>query len=84
MSELPVGEVITDEYGIKWQRTNVRDADSTYEDNYYYVPVECHCNVDIGAGYTVSDEHGDCDYCLSVIRQINGHNDELPKYQQGD
>jgi hypothetical protein len=26
---------------------------------------DCYCDEDQGAGYTYSDEHGDCDVCLS-------------------
>ena len=25
----------------------------------------CYCDEDQGAGYTFSDEHGDCDYCIA-------------------
>ena len=76
-TNLPIGEIIEDNLGIEWKRTNIRDTTSTYEDNYYYMPVECHCNVECGGSYTIQDEHGDCDYCCSVIRQINGHNDDI-------
>ena len=74
---LPVGEIITDEHDIRWKRTNVRDPDSRCGDNYYYMPVECYCYVDIGAGYTYSDEHGGCDCCEHLIRQIYGHNTDI-------
>ena len=75
---LPIGEVITSDHGIKWKRTKIRGNESVYEDNYYYMPMECFCNVDCtGCGYTTNDEYGTCDYCESVIRQINGHNDEI-------
>ena len=74
---LLVGETIHDGLGIEWRRTNVRDKESVYEDNYYYMPTKCFCNTDCGGGYTFNDEHGECDYCESTIRQINGHNDEI-------
>ena len=74
---LPIGEVITDEHGVQWKRTNVRDMTSLCEDNYYYMPVECYCDVGLGAGYTYSDEHGGCDYCEHFIRQIKGYNIDI-------
>ena len=75
---LPIGEVIIHDHDIEWKRTNIRDNESTYKDNYYYMPIECFCDVDCtGCGYTVMDECGPCDYCESTIRQINGHNDEI-------
>lgn len=75
--DLPIGEVIIADYGIKWKRTKIRDENSTYKDNYYYMPMECYCDVECGDGYTVTDEYGSCDRCDSVIRQINGHNNEV-------
>lgn len=73
-----VGEEITDEFGTVWRRTNRRDMKSTYADNYYYMPTDCFCDTDVtGCGYTFSDEWGDCDYCLGMIRQIHGHNDGI-------
>ena len=82
--ELLIGETITDHLGIEWRRTNVRDPESTYDDNYYYAPLECHCNVSDMSGYTVQDEYGPCDHCESVIRQINGHNDDIDVEDLGD
>jgi len=29
----------------------------------YEKPANCYCDEDQGAGYTYSDEHGDCDVC---------------------
>ena len=29
-------------------------------------PEGCYCDEDQGAGYTYSDEHGDCDVCLAI------------------
>lgn len=76
--KVPGDELLfTDDHGIEWIRTDRIDAESTYEDNYYYIPVECHCDTDVGAGYTMSDEHGSCDFCLFIIRQVNGHNDAI-------
>lgn len=75
--KLLVGEIVTDHFGIEWKRTNVRDIQSLHDDNYYYLPVECFCDVDVGGGYTYSDEHGECDYCESTIRQVKGDNSEL-------
>ena len=72
-----VGQKITDEFGVVWKRTNRRDEDSTYSDNYYYMPTECYCDADQGCGYTFNDEYGPCDYCESTIRQIYGHNDDI-------
>lgn len=37
----PVGQLV-DYCCIQWKRTNRRDADSTYSDNYYYMPAECY------------------------------------------
>lgn len=75
--QLLVGEIIIDHLGIEWKRTNIRNIQSTYDDNYYYLPVECYCDIEIGGGYTFNDENGDCDHCEGTIRQINGYNDEL-------
>lgn len=73
---LPVGEVIK-YYWAKWKRTSIRSNDSTYKDNYYYMPIECYCDVTGGSGYTYDEESGACDYCKSVIRQINGHSNTI-------
>ena len=75
--DLPIGEIITDYLGIKRKRTNIRDNTSRCEDNYYYMPIECYCDVECGGGYTYSDEWGDCDYCHKRIRQVNGHNGDI-------
>lgn len=75
--QLLVGEIIIDHLGIEWKRTNIRNIKSLCDDNYYYLPVECYCDIDVGGGYTYSDEHGDCDHCIGAIRQIRGHNTDL-------
>ena len=31
------------------------------------IPEGCYCYEDQGAGYTYSDEHGECDVCLDSI-----------------
>ena len=72
-----VGEIVGDWAGAQWKRTNRRDMESTYPDSYYYMPVECHCDVVDNSGYTHHDEHGPCDHCESKITQINGHNDGI-------
>ena len=76
---LPIGEIVTDHTGVEWKRTNIRDKDSTYEDNYYYMPIKCYCGIECGGGYTYADEYGygECAHCLNVLYQINGHNDEF-------
>lgn len=74
---LPIGEIIEDDLGIKWKRTNIKDAAFTYEDSYYYMPIECHCNVECDDGYTIQNKYGPCDYCCSVIRQIKGNNNDI-------
>jgi len=38
---LPIGEVVRDNCG-KWKRTNHRDPEGIYPDNYYYMPLECY------------------------------------------
>ena len=75
--DLPIGEIVTDHLGIEWKRTNHRDISSVYEDNYYYMPMKCFCDVEVGGGYTHRDEWGPCDHCDSLIRQINSHNDDV-------
>lgn len=73
-----VGEIITDCEGTELKRTNRRDMESTYPDNYYYMPMECYCDVDYdGGGYTFNDEYGLCDHCDNKIRQTYGHNDSI-------
>lgn len=32
---------------------------------------ECYCNEDQGAGYSYSDEHGECDYCLQEYPKLD-------------
>jgi hypothetical protein len=73
MLDLPVGELVDNLF----VRLPARDIESCYEDNYYYFPVECYCSRDEGAGYTFSDEYGDCDFCMKLARQMNGHNDDI-------
>lgn len=75
--KLPVGEIVTDYLGIEWKRTNIRNIESSCDDNYYYMPIKCYCDIEVGGGYTYSDEHGDCDHCINAIRQIKGDNTEL-------
>lgn len=82
-SKLLIGEIITDHLGIEWKRTNVRDILSLCDDNYYYMPLGCYCDEDVGGGYTYSDEHGDCDYCIGSIRLILGSNCELTPSEIG-
>jgi hypothetical protein len=81
--KLLVGEIVTDHIGIEWKRTNIRDIKSLCDDNYYYMPVSCYCDEDVGAGYTYSDEWGDCDHCLNSLRQIKGDNSELTRKEIG-
>ena len=41
----------------------------TETDNNPTIHENCYCNEDQGAGYTYSDEYGDCDYCLGIKQQ---------------
>lgn len=62
-----------------WKKTIAVDTESTYEDNHYYRPVKCMCNIDFdGAGYTYNDEYGPCPFCEHQLVQINGHMDDIP------
>lgn len=69
---LKIGEIIK-EYGVDWVRTDVKDPDSTYPDNFYYLPLECHCDYNDNED---SDEPifflGECSFCMEEIVQIKG------------
>lgn len=75
--KLLVGETVIAHIGIGWKRTNIRNIRSLCDDNYYYMPVSCYCDEDVGGGYTYSDEWGECDHCINSIRQVKGDNSEL-------
>ena len=72
--ELPIGETIEDEL---WVRLPIRNETGSWPDDYFYAPTRCYCEDVDGAGYTFSDEHGDCNFCRGWVTDINGHQEKL-------